>query len=443
MRAADPTPTDLSELFSTEATLQRWLAVEAAFSHAQAIHGVIPAQAAEHIAACASLDIVDIEEIERRQRETGHSMMGLVLALSDAVGDEHGGWVHWGATTQNIEQTAHVLAIREAHDEISARLEGVLRLLADLAEKHADTPMAGRTHWRQALPITFGFKVAAWIDALLRSRERFSECEKRLFTAMAGGAVGTFASMGRIGPAVQAEFAARLHLRSMPVPSRSLQDPYAEYVGVLGLMCASLAAIADEIALLMSEEFDELAEPTSPGQVGSSTMPQKRNPSMCGGVTIAAAQVMAMIPLALQGVMHSHEVEGARSVMAQQAVKQAISGTGSALNHLTKVIEGLEVHPQAMARNLEISHGLIVAEALMIGLAEKTGRQRAHHLVHEIAERSQDDGARFDIAVRADPRIVALATEEELDRWLKPAAYTGLSAEIAFEAAARARIRVA
>lgn len=434
-----PMPLDLSDLFSDRATLERWLIVEAALSRAQAVHGVIPQRAADRIEECATLDRVDIDAVRRHQRETGHSMMGLVLALSAAVGEEHGGWVHWGATTQNIEQTAHVLAVRRAHREILLRLDRVLRALAALAEEHAETPMAGRTHWRQALPITFGYKTAAWIDALLRSRERMSECEKRLFTAMAGGAVGTFASTGRVGPAVQREFASRLNLHPMPVPNRSLQDPFAEYVAVLGLLCATLTAIADEIALLMSDEFGELAEPTFTGQVGSSTMPQKRNPGGCGEITIASAQVIASVPLALQGLMHSHEVEGARSVMIQRALEQAISGTGRALTTLAVVLEGLEIDTKAMARNLELSHGLIVAEALMIGLATKTGRQRAHHLVHEVAERSQDAGTRFDDAVRADHRIAALASREEIERWLRPEHYVGLSAHIARETAARAR----
>ncbi|MFC0675181.1 class-II fumarase/aspartase family protein [Brachybacterium hainanense] len=439
--SATPAPThiDLPELFTRRATLERWLAVEAALSRAQAAHGVIPAQAADRIEACANLGSVDIDEVTRRQSETGHTMMGLVLALSDAVGDEHGGWVHWGATTQNVEQTAHVLAVRDAHVELLARLGRVLAALASLAEEHAETTMAGRTHWRQALPITFGYKVSAWIDALLRSKERMAECEKRLFTAMAGGAVGTFASMGPIGPAVQDEFAARLGLRPMPVPNRSLQDPFAEYVGILALLCASLTAIGDEIALLMSDEFDELAEPTFAGQVGSSTMPQKRNPGKCGEITIVASQVMALVPLALQGVQHSHEVEGARSVIVERAVEQAIMGTGRGLTLVAEVLEGLEVRTEAMTRNLEISRGLIVAEALMLGLAGKTGRQRAHHLVHEIAERSQDDGRPFDDALRADPRVAELATPEELERWLDPSQYSGLSADIARSTAARAR----
>lgn len=220
--------TGLRTLLSTKARLQRYLDVEAALAVAQAECGLVPADAAAAIASSARLDLLDAHRIAAGQARTGHLMVPVIAELARVVGDEHGGWVHWGATTQNIQQTGDVMGIREAHRIITGLVVEVLADLADLADRHAETVMAGRTHGQQAVPITVGYKVAAWADAMLRHLQRLDQLSPRLFVAMAGGATGTFAAMGERGPAVQDALARQLGLVSMPVPSRRIADPFAE-----------------------------------------------------------------------------------------------------------------------------------------------------------------------------------------------------------------------
>ncbi len=269
----------------------------------------MPAAAAAAIVASARLELLDPHRLAAEQTRTGHVMVPIIGELSRVVGAEHGGWVHWGATTQNIQQTGDVLGIRAAHDVITARLVNVLFELAELAQRHAGTVMAGRTHTQQAVPITFGYKVAAWADAMLRHLQRLDELPSRLFIAMAGGAAGTFAAMGAAGPEVQDALARRLGLISMPVASRSIADPFAELVCVLALLSTASSTIAEEIGRLAAVEFGELAETLPEGDVGSSTMPQKRNSKLCGEIVTIGAQIRSLVPLALEAVIQSHEVE--------------------------------------------------------------------------------------------------------------------------------------
>src|ERR1700761_4929156 len=231
-RVPDP---GIRALFARQHRWQRWLDVEAALAAAEAEYGVIPAAAAPAIASAARLGDPDTGRIERGIAATSHPLMALITELSTAAG-EHGGWVHWGATTQNITQTGDVLVLREAHRKILELLAGILLAAAGLAERTAGMLAAGRTHGQHAVPITFGFKPAGWIDELDRHVTRLRSAEPRVFTAMTGGAVGTFASLGPAGPQVQAAGAARLGLASMAVPSRAIADSLAEYVCLLGLL---------------------------------------------------------------------------------------------------------------------------------------------------------------------------------------------------------------
>ena len=233
-------------LFARQYRWQCWLDVEAALAAAEAECGVIPVAAAEAIASAARLAGLDVARIQRGIAETSHPLMALVTELAMAAG-EHGGWVHWGATTQNITQTGDVLVLREAHRKILRLLAGVLSAAADLAERTAGMLAAGRTHGQHAVPITFGFKPAGWIDELVRHVTRLRSAEGRVFTAMTGGAVGTFASLGPAGPPVQDAVAARLGLAPMAVPSRAIVDSFAEYVCLLGLLGATGTRIALEV----------------------------------------------------------------------------------------------------------------------------------------------------------------------------------------------------
>jgi 3-carboxy-cis,cis-muconate cycloisomerase len=430
-------PEAVRALFSPAGRRRRYLEVEAALAEAEAELGVIPQHAGEAIARAAAGELDD-ERIAAAVAARGHTMMAMVEELARKVGSD-GGWVHWGATTQNIQQTGDVLVVRDAHGLLVELQTDVVDALAHLGERTADLPMAGRTHWQHAVPITFGLKVAAWTDQMIRHLQRLHQLEPRLLRSMTGGAAGTFASFGDRGELVQAGVARRLSLTAMPVPARSIVDHFAELVCVLGLVCASAQAVAEEVERLMTPEYAEVSEPVPAGAVGSSTMPQKRNPALCGAVIIPAAQVRALVPLALESVIQAHEVDGTRSVTMDRAVEQACVLTTDALTALRELVAGLHVFPERMRANLDLTAGLINAEAVMLALARSVGRQEAHHLVHAIVDDVlATPGARFDDALIADPRIGDALDPGEVRNLLDPTQYLGLAATVARTTSRRA-----
>lgn len=429
-------------MFTAEEKRCRYLLVEAALAQAEGELGLIPAEAAAEIARVARTITLDPARLEARVAAHGHTMMALVEELAEAVG-AHGGWVHWGATTQNIQQTGDILILRDVHDAVRNSVRDALLALADLAERTAAMPMPGRTHWQHAVPITFGLKAAAWADQFTRHLERLDELRPRLLRSMTGGAAGTFASFGERGPALQARVAEILGLSPMPVPSRAIVDHLAEFVLLLGLISATAQSVAEEVQLLNTPEIGEAHEAIPAGQVGSSTMPQKRVAPHVGVLIIAAATARAAAPLALEAMVQSHEVDGTRSVMMDRALEQAGTHTMQALDALVPLIQRLEVDPRRMRDNLGLTRGLINAEAAMLALADALGRQEAHHVVHHAVERVNAEGLSFADALVADERVAAVLTAEQIDALLDPANYTGLSEQIAREAAHCARVAAA
>ena len=435
-RVSDP---GIRALYRQESRWQAWLDVEAALAVAQAALGIIPPPAADAIVAAAKLELMDRSRIDEGFARTGHTLVPLVWELGRIVGDPHGGWVHWGATTQNITQTGDLLVLRRAHAIFRQLLGGVLHAMADLAERGADMPIAGRTHGQHAVPATFGFKVAGWIDELLRHAERLAQAAPRLFVAMLGGAAGTYASLGTQGPAVQAGIARHLGMGDMAVPSRAIGDHGAENVMLLGLLAATCGKIAREIYTLMKTEFGEVEEPVPPGTVGSSTMPQKRNPKLCQDIIAAAAEVRAMVPLALEAMQTEHEADRTTSLMADKAESMAAIATGDMLARLGVVMRGLELHPARMRANLDLGNGLIMAEAVMLELGLRLGRQHAHDIVYDAAQTAALENCAFGDLLAADPRVTAHLDHATIIGLLDPTAYTGLCADMAREAAFRAR----
>jgi 3-carboxy-cis,cis-muconate cycloisomerase len=435
-RVPDP---GISALFRVEALGQCWLDAEAALAQAQADTGIVPRDAADAIAGAARLERLDLGRVLDDLARTSHPLMPLVRELARAAGEDAGGWVHWGATTQNIVQTADVITLRRAHAIFAGQVAAVLAAMADLADRSEGMVMAGRTHGQHAVPITFGFKVAAWIDELARHAERLRQAGPRVFVAILGGAVGTFASLGEHGPQVQARFAARLGLAPMTVPARSIQDHLAEYVCLLAMLGATCGKIAREVYLLMSTEVGEVSEPAPPGTVGSSTMPQKRNPQLCQDMIAGAAALRALVPVALEAMQAEHEGDAASTTMMHDAIERACITVGDVLARLNIIISGLRLDPGRMRANLALDDGLIMAEAVMITLAEATGRQQAHEIVYQAARAAISRHTAFRDHLLADPRITSHLTGPQIDSLLDPAAYTGLSERIARDSAHRAR----
>jgi 3-carboxy-cis,cis-muconate cycloisomerase len=435
-RVSDP---GIRALYRLENRWKAWLDVEAALAKAQEELRIIPNGAAEAIGRAAHLELLDRARIDEGLARTGHTIVPLVWELSRVTGEPYGGWVHWGATTQNITQTGDLLVLRQAHGILLRLIGEALSAMAHLAERGAEMPIAGRTHGQHALPATFGYKPAVWIDEMLRHVERLRQVAPRLFVAMLGGGAGTFASLGTQGPAVQEGLAKHLGMQPMRVPSRTLGDHLAENICLFGLLAATASKVAREIFTLMKTEFGEVEEPVPPGTVGSSTMPQKRNPKLCQDIIAAASEVRAAVPLALEAMQTEHEADRTTSLIMEGAEARAAIALGDVLARLVEVLRGLKLDPARMRRNLDLGGGLIMAEAVMLKLGVEIGRQHAHDVVYDAAQEAFVEGRPFAELLAADPRVTAHLDRDAIAALLDPTAYTGLCADMARDAAARAR----
>jgi 3-carboxy-cis,cis-muconate cycloisomerase len=428
----------IEPLFGMEERWQAWLAVESALALTQADLEMIPRQAADAITASCRIESLDLVRIREGIARTSHPLMPLIVELSRVIGEPHNGWVHWGATTQNITQTGDILVLRKVQRIILGLLGSIMTELADLAERSAEMVMAGRTHGQHAVPMTFGLKVAGWIDEIGRHITRLRELEPRLFVALVGGAAGTFASLGERAPEVQEGVAKRLGLAPMPVPSRSMVDHLAEFVCVLGLVGATCGKIGREIYILMKTEYGEVEEPVPEGTVGSSTMPQKRNPQLCQDILGMAAEIRALVPLALEAVQSEHEADHTPGI-AFEAITRSSILLGEALERVYLIIGGLRLNPQRMRNNLDLSGGMIDAEAIMLELGKVIGRQHAHEVVYQAAQAAATQNISFSERLAADQRVTAHLSRSAIEALLDPASHTGYSARIAHQQAEVAR----
>ncbi|HYZ33161.1 MAG TPA: 3-carboxy-cis,cis-muconate cycloisomerase [Crenalkalicoccus sp.] len=406
------------------AFLQRMLDMEAALARAQAGLGIVPAEAAAAIGEAARVERLDLPALAAATRNTGYPVVGLVRQLS-ALAGEAGRWTHWGATTQDIMDTGLVLQLREALALFETDLARLNAALGRLAAAHRDTVMAGRTHLQHALPVTFGYKVAAWLSPLITMRERLAQLRPRLLRVQFGGAVGTLASLGDQGLAVQQALARELDLAVPDMPWHVARDGVAELACWLGLLCGALSKIATDVMLLMQTEVAEVAEPHQAGRGGSSTMPQKRNPIACEYVLAQSRGVHALVPQMLAAMAQDQE-RGTGPWQAEPlALPQAVLLAHGALAQALVIGEGLVVDAARMRRNLDSTGGLIVAEAVMMGLAPALGRGTAHEVVHHACDVALAEGVTLAEALLRDPQVAAKLPREEVERLTDPSQYLG------------------
>ena len=375
--------------FGDMAFLARCAEVEAALARAQARLGIIPADAASTITAAAAKvaaepQSLDLARLKREAETVGYPILPLVRQLAERAG-EAGGWLHWGATTQDIMDTAVVLQIRAGLELIEQDLAAVRGHLAALARSHRDTPMAGRTHLQHALPITFGYKAAIWLSALDRHAARLAELRPRVLLAQFGGAAGTLASLGEGEAVVQSrtELARELGLGDPPITWHVTRDGMVETVQFLALLVGSLGKIAFDVMLMSATEFGEAAEPFVAGRGSSSTMPQKRNPISCELILAAAKVLRQQAGLVLDAMVTDFERATGPWHVEWVALPEAFGYAAGALHQARFMLGGLIVDASRMEKNLAMTHGLIVAEAVMMGLAPFTGRNDAHDLVYD------------------------------------------------------------
>ena len=436
LRMTDP---GIRDLFSEDRIWQSWLDVEAALAQAQADLDVIPSEAADEITRKARLELLDRDAVEEGLARTGHPLVPLIWELDRICDGDSGGYVHWGATTQNITQTGHLLQIRRAHRIYLEQIAQILTLMADLAEETKEYALPGRTHGQHAVPSTFGLKVAVWIDEILRHVERLRGCEDRVFVAMLGGGAGTLGSLGEIGLDIQDGMAEKLDMGSMPMPSRTTADHLCEYVTLLGMLSATCSKVGREVYTMMKQEFGEVEEPVPPGTVGSSTMPQKRNPKVSQDIVAFAARVRGLAPLALEAMMTEHEADRTTYEMMDHAVTQSAILVGDILQYMIELFSGIRVFPDRMRRNLDLSGGLIMSEALMLELGRRIGRQRAHDAIYDAAQASVVEVRPFTETLAEVEDVRENLTAEQIDALLDPTEYIGASRLLAERFAERAR----
>ncbi len=412
-------------VFAERRWLQLMLDVEAALARVQARLGIVPPDAARAIAAAARVENLAVAELAAGTRVTGYPVVALTRALAGAAGPEAGRYVHWGATTQDILDTALVLQMREALAIIRRDTARLARVLASRAEKHRRDVMAGRTHLQHALPVTFGYKCAVWAAALLDDLERLRGLESRVLRVQFGGAVGSLASLGAKGRAVTEGLAEELGLTAPAAPWHATRGSVAEAGSVLGVLSGDLAKFATDMVLLMQTEVGEAFEPHQPGRGGSSTMPQKRNPIASEYILAAARGVQALVPLLLGAMAGDQERSTGPWQSEQLALPQIFALTGGALEHALAIAEGMAVDSARMRHNLELTRGLILAEAAMMALAETIGRQQAHDAVERACARALADKRPLAAVLADEPAVAGAIDPATLARLGDPAAYLG------------------
>lgn len=397
--------------------LQRMLDVEAALARAQSRLGIVPPEAAVAITEAARAERLDLPALAAATRNTGYPVVGLVRQLSALAGPDAGRWTHWGATTQDIMDSAVVLQLRDAlaliRDDLLATNQGFARM----ARAHRGTVMAGRTHLQHALPITFGYKVAVWLSPLITMVERLDQLLPRALRLQLGGAAGTLASLGGQGLAVHEELARELALPPADITWHVARDGLAEIVTFCGLLCGTLSKIATDVMLMMQTEVAEVNEPHVTGRGGSSTMPQKRNPISCEYILAQSRGVHALVGQMLSAMAQDLERGTGPWQTEPLVLGQALVLTHGALAQARFLAEGLVVDPARMRRNLASTGGLIAGEQVMMGLAPLLGRGEAHHIVNHAC----------DVAIAHNiPLAEALMQEEAVASRLDAAAVAAL-----------------
>ncbi|MGZ3664078.1 MAG: 3-carboxy-cis,cis-muconate cycloisomerase [Ktedonobacterales bacterium] len=424
---------NMRETFSDQSRLQGMLTFEAALARAEARLGIIPERAAEAIAQQCHAQAFDLDALASEAARAGNLAIPLVHALTEHVARndvEASQFVHWGATSQDVLDTGLVLQMRDGLDLIEADLARLVEAFARLARTHATTLLPGRTWMQQAAPITFGLKVAGWLSAVKRDQERIRGMRSRALVLQLGGAVGSLAAFGGQGLDVASGVAEELSLPVPDVPWHAHRDRMAEIATTLGLLVGTLGKVGRDLSLLSQTEVAETREPSSPGRGGSSTMPQKRNP-VGAAVTLAAAQrVPGLVATMLSAMPQEHE----RGLGGWQAEWETLPDifllAAGALRQMAQVSEGLEVDSGRMRANLDITQGLIFAEAVSMALARNVGRQRAHELVRAATQRATSQSRHLRDVLSDDAEVTAHLSPDDLDRLFDHRGAIGLSEQL-------------
>ncbi|HKA74356.1 MAG TPA: 3-carboxy-cis,cis-muconate cycloisomerase [Xanthobacteraceae bacterium] len=421
---------DMRRVFCDEQRVAFYLEFEAALARVQARLGIIPARAAEEIERTCRIENIDFARLKQQTERIGYPVLPVVQQIVEKCPDGLGEWCHWGATTQDITDTAAVLQIRDALALVEQDLRAISASLAELARRYRDTPMAGRSNLQQAVPITFGYKVATLLAAMQRHRARLQELRPRVLVGEFAGAAGTLSSLGADGLKVQAALMAELGLGQPEIAWHTVRDRIAEVGGFLGLVTGTLGKLAMDVKLLMQTEVAEVFEPFHQARGSSSTMPQKRNPISCLYIHSTAALVRQHAAALMEAAVADHERSTGPWEIEWIALPEIFLLASGCLAQSRDLVAGLQVDEARMRANLDLTGGMIVSEAVMMGLGPKLGRQRAHDIVYDVCRKVAATGRPLLDLLMEDPGIAGAATRAELAALTDPANYLGLAGEM-------------
>jgi 3-carboxy-cis,cis-muconate cycloisomerase len=428
--------TESAEIWSDKTRTQYYLDFEAALSTAQASLGIIPQHAADEIVKRCRVENIDFDELRQQTELIGYPVLGVVKQLVkqvNAVEKGLGEWAHWGATTQDVTDTATVLQLRDALNLIETSLDHTITSLTSLAKKYKSTPMAARSNLQQAVPISFGFKLARLLATFLRHRQRLKPLRQTLLVLEFSGAAGTLATISptpdhpNLGLECQRLVAEKLSLAVPAIAWHTERDMIADYGAFCALLTSTCAKFALDVKLMMQTEVGEVSEPYVPHRGSSSTMPQKRNPISCAYITAMNATVRQLSASLFEAMVEDHERSTGPWEIEWIALPQISTLTHATIKKTAELVAGIEVHERAMRDNLDITKGAIVSEAVMMGLGKKLGRQYAHDLVYEVCRKAAKEGRPLLELLWEVEEVRKAISHDELEKLCDPANYLGYS----------------
>ncbi len=424
----------INQLLSDQEKIASWLVMEATLAKAQAKFGLIPKEAAEIIEEKARIENLDLAKIEAIKAEIGHGFVPFVKVFTEVCGEDAGKYVHYGVTTQNIQQSGQLYIARQINHEFKLMLADILDNYSSLAKKHAHDVMAGRTHGRHAVPITFGYKVSVWIYELSQAIEGLLECEKRAFQIMMGGAVGGFNTFPDHGRDIQKEVSRLLGMPEMSIPSRNINSHKEEYMMHLALVCNCLHKMAQEVYYTGLEEIGEISESFKGGTVGSSTMPHKINPKLAKGIIANADKLYSTLIPGLYSNIRLFEGDSSSYLLFDRLMEEAQELTNEVLIRARELTRTMHVHTDKLKTNAWLNKGLDNAEHIMMELAKVIGKDQAHQLLYSISMNTELNYQSFYDLLRQEPMLASFS-DQDLRNLIDPEQYTGLCAQLAVEQA--------
>ncbi|WP_281165781.1 adenylosuccinate lyase [Liquorilactobacillus sicerae] len=413
--------TEIREAWTDKNKIAKQLQVEAALSKVEGQLGVIPADAAQKIVEQSKLENFDIEALAKESAQKRHSLIGLINHLQKLAGSQAGEYVHFGATTQDIVDTGIMLQTKEAYQIIVEDSKKLIAILKKQAKKYRSTVMIGRTHGIQAIPITFGFKLAVWLDEALRNHQRLVNLAKNgIFVGNLSGAVGTYAAFGEKGPEIERQVLSELGLDVPNISWQSSRDRFSEFAAVLGIYSGLLGKIGHELFNLMKTEVDEVREPFKEGEIGSSTMPQKRNPALIEGLASLSQPAFKDVGLMLESLLFDGERDAIHWRNEWIVLPEITNYLDAQLQSATYILAGMQVNEKQMLHNIELQRSLPFAEKIMFNLGKVIGKQSAHKLVYQCAMETIEKKEHFIDVLYQQAEVKNNFTKEDLINWTDP-----------------------